>query len=158
MPVNSPAVQIGEGEKLVRALFGVACCRQPAVIFVDEIDSLLSQRKSDGEHESSRRLKTQFLIEMEGFDSGNDQILLIGTSCVKKMKISSVMYINLCHGRNYRIFICMRFEHQHSMCFSIVLVKCIIAYPSLPKGLCFEVVLYVYEVDVKCGVMTNGGT
>ncbi|KAF2316438.1 hypothetical protein GH714_041779 [Hevea brasiliensis] len=61
---------IGEGEKLVRALFGVASCRQPAVIFVDEIDSLLSQRKSEGEHESSRRLKTQFLIEMEGFDSG----------------------------------------------------------------------------------------
>ncbi|KAK2992883.1 hypothetical protein RJ640_028125 [Escallonia rubra] len=68
---------IGEGEKLVRALFGVASCRQPAVIFVDEIDSLLSQRKSEGEHESSRRLKTQFLIEMEGFDSGSEQILLI---------------------------------------------------------------------------------
>ncbi|KAK9108468.1 hypothetical protein Syun_024479 [Stephania yunnanensis] len=71
---------IGEGEKLVRALFGVASCRQPAVIFVDEIDSLLSQRKSEGEHESSRRLKTQFLIEMEGFDSGNEQILLIGAT------------------------------------------------------------------------------
>ncbi|CAM8984694.1 unnamed protein product [Rhodiola kirilowii] len=71
---------IGEGEKLVRALFGVACCRQPAVIFVDEIDSLLSQRKSEGEHESSRRLKTQFLIEMEGFDSGIEQILLIGAT------------------------------------------------------------------------------
>ncbi|KAL9267637.1 ATPase family AAA domain-containing protein [Drosera capensis] len=69
---------IGEGEKLVRALFGVASCRQPAVIFVDEIDSLLSQRKSDGEHEASRRMKTQFLIEMEGFDSGSEQILLIG--------------------------------------------------------------------------------
>ncbi|XAR52000.1 Microtubule-severing ATPase [Bertholletia excelsa] len=71
---------IGEGEKLVRALFGVASCRQPAVIFVDEIDSLLSQRKSEGEHESSRRLKTQFLIEMEGFDSGSEQILLIGAT------------------------------------------------------------------------------
>ncbi|XP_043703380.1 ATPase family AAA domain-containing protein FIGL1 isoform X2 [Telopea speciosissima] len=71
---------IGEGEKLVRALFGVASCRQPAVIFVDEIDSLLSQRKSEGEHESSRRLKTQFLIEMEGFDGGNEQILLIGAT------------------------------------------------------------------------------
>lgn len=71
---------IGEGEKLVRALFGVASCRQPAVIFVDEIDSLLSQRKSEGEHESSRRLKTQFLIEMEGFDSGNEQVLLIGAT------------------------------------------------------------------------------
>ncbi|XP_065877123.1 ATPase family AAA domain-containing protein FIGL1 [Euphorbia lathyris] len=71
---------IGEGEKLVRALFGVASCRQPAVIFVDEIDSLLSQRKSEGEHESSRRLKTQFLIEMEGFDSGSEQILLVGAT------------------------------------------------------------------------------
>ncbi|XP_022774268.1 ATPase family AAA domain-containing protein FIGL1-like [Durio zibethinus] len=71
---------IGEGEKLVRALFGVASCRQPAVIFVDEIDSLLSQRKSEGEHESSRRLKTQFLIEMEGFDIGSEQILLIGAT------------------------------------------------------------------------------
>ncbi|KAK4483223.1 hypothetical protein RD792_010405 [Penstemon davidsonii] len=71
---------IGEGEKLVRALFGVASCRQPAVIFVDEIDSLLSQRKSEGEHESSRRLKTQFLIEMEGFDTVNEQILLIGAT------------------------------------------------------------------------------
>ncbi|XWS40596.1 hypothetical protein CRYUN_Cryun17cG0009300 [Craigia yunnanensis] len=71
---------IGEGEKLVRALFGVASCCQPAVIFVDEIDSLLSQRKSEGEHESSRRLKTPFLIEMEGFDSGSEQILLIGAT------------------------------------------------------------------------------
>ncbi|XP_076954355.1 ATPase family AAA domain-containing protein FIGL1-like [Bidens hawaiensis] len=71
---------IGEGEKLVRALFGVASCRQPAVIFIDEIDSLLSQRKSDGEHESSRRMKTQFLIEMEGFDNGNEQVLLIGAT------------------------------------------------------------------------------
>ncbi|XP_049932250.1 ATPase family AAA domain-containing protein FIGL1 isoform X2 [Nymphaea colorata] len=71
---------IGEGEKLVRALFAVASCRQPAVIFVDEIDSLLSQRKSEGEHESSRRLKTQFLIEMEGFDTGSEQILLIGAT------------------------------------------------------------------------------
>ncbi|KAL2906853.1 ATPase family AAA domain-containing protein FIGL1 [Bienertia sinuspersici] len=71
---------IGEGEKLVRALFGVASCRQPAVIFVDEIDSLLSQRKSEGEHEASRRLKTQFLIEMEGFDNVSEQILLIGAT------------------------------------------------------------------------------
>ncbi|GJT65167.1 ATPase family AAA domain-containing protein FIGL1 [Tanacetum coccineum] len=69
---------IGEGEKLVRALFGVASCYQPAVIFVDEIDSLLSKRKSEGEHEANRRLKTQLLIEMEGCDSVNDQVLLIG--------------------------------------------------------------------------------
>lgn len=39
---------IGEGEKMVRALFAVAGVLQPAVIFIDEIDSLLTVRKSDG--------------------------------------------------------------------------------------------------------------
>jgi SpoVK/Ycf46/Vps4 family AAA+-type ATPase len=41
---------IGEGEKMVRALFAVATHLQPSVIFIDEIDSLLSARKADGAH------------------------------------------------------------------------------------------------------------
>lgn len=48
---------------MVRAMFAVARCHQPAVVFIDEIDSLLSQR-SDGEHEASRRIKTEFLIQL----------------------------------------------------------------------------------------------
>ena len=40
---------IGEGEKMVRALFAVAAALQPAVIFIDEIDSVLSARKSEGQ-------------------------------------------------------------------------------------------------------------
>lgn len=55
----------GEGEKLVRTLFAVASCHSPAIIFIDEIDSLLSQR-SDGEFEASRRIKTEFLIQLDG--------------------------------------------------------------------------------------------
>lgn len=53
---------LGESEKLVRALFLLAKKLSPSIIFVDEIDSLLSAR-SDNENESTRRIKTEFLIQ-----------------------------------------------------------------------------------------------
>ncbi|KAJ5898850.1 hypothetical protein N7495_003594 [Penicillium taxi] len=53
----------GESEKLVRALFALAKVLAPSIIFVDEIDSLLSARSSGSENEASRRSKTEFLIQ-----------------------------------------------------------------------------------------------
>jgi SpoVK/Ycf46/Vps4 family AAA+-type ATPase len=73
---------VGEGEKMVRALFAVARVHQPAVIFIDEIDSLLTQR-TDGEFEASRRIKTEFLIQFDGAHIHNpdeDRILVIGAT------------------------------------------------------------------------------
>ncbi|KAH7625946.1 P-loop containing nucleoside triphosphate hydrolase protein [Sordaria sp. MPI-SDFR-AT-0083] len=54
---------LGESEKLVRALFALAKVLSPSIIFVDEIDSLLSQRSGSGEHEATMRIKTEFLIQ-----------------------------------------------------------------------------------------------
>ncbi|CAI9728748.1 fidgetin 1 [Octopus vulgaris] len=67
---------VGEGEKTVRTLFAVSRCYQPAVIFIDEIDSLLSQR-SDNEHESSRRIKTEFLVQLDGATTDSEERLLV---------------------------------------------------------------------------------
>lgn len=53
----------GESERLVRALFAVAKAMAPSIIFVDEIDSLLSGRSSSGEADVARRTKTEFLIQ-----------------------------------------------------------------------------------------------
>ncbi|XP_034940074.1 spastin isoform X2 [Chelonus insularis] len=67
---------VGEGEKLVRALFAIARELQPSIIFVDEVDSLLSERR-DNEHEASRRLKTEFLVEFDGLPSNHDERVLV---------------------------------------------------------------------------------
>ena len=69
---------VGEGEKLVRTLFAVAASREPAVVFVDEVDSLLTARKAD-EHEATRRIKTEFLVQLDGTGtSGQGRVLFIG--------------------------------------------------------------------------------
>eukprot|EP00388_Colpodella_angusta_P023252 GDKJ01059363.1.p1 GENE.GDKJ01059363.1~~GDKJ01059363.1.p1 ORF type:complete len:364 (-),score=36.24 GDKJ01059363.1:75-1145(-) len=71
---------VGEGEKLVRCMFAVASVKQPTVVFIDEIDSLLSAR-SEGEMEVTRRVKTEFLVQMDGVGTDrSDRILLIGAT------------------------------------------------------------------------------
>ena len=71
---------IGESEKLVRTLFTLASINQPSVIFIDEIDSILTSR-SENENESSRRIKTEFLVQLDGAGTNaDDRILIIGAT------------------------------------------------------------------------------
>ena len=70
---------MGESERLIKALFELARKNKPAVIFIDEIDSVLSAR-SEGENEATRRLKTEFLIQMQGVGKDDKGILVLGAT------------------------------------------------------------------------------
>ena len=70
---------VGESEKLIKALFQLAKENEPSIIFIDEIDSMVSSR-SEGEDESSKRVKTEFLVQMQGVGSKEGKILVLGAT------------------------------------------------------------------------------
>ncbi|WP_336024415.1 proteasome-activating nucleotidase Pan2 [Halobellus salinisoli] len=73
---------IGEGARLVRDLFDLAAEREPAVIFIDEIDAVASKRtdsKTSGDAEVQRTMM-QLLSEMDGFDDRGDVRIIAATN------------------------------------------------------------------------------
>mmetsp|Transcript_17291 Transcript_17291/g.47623 ORF Transcript_17291/g.47623 Transcript_17291/m.47623 type:complete len:448 (+) Transcript_17291:372-1715(+) len=71
----------GESEKLVRNLFELAreSEGERAIIFIDEVDSLCGSR-SEGESDSMRRVKTEFLVQMDGVGNSKGQVLVLGAT------------------------------------------------------------------------------
>ena len=81
----------GDSEKLVRVLFELAWHHAPSTVFMDELDAVMSARdgggsggssSGGGDHESSRRLKTELLVQMDGLnrDEGELVFLLAATN------------------------------------------------------------------------------
>ena len=73
---NNISKYFGESEILIKALFELARKNKPAIFFIDKIDSVLRARNS-GEKKATRRLKTVFLIQMQGVGKVYRYILVL---------------------------------------------------------------------------------
>ncbi|KAL4530815.1 hypothetical protein Ndes2526B_g09205 [Nannochloris sp. 'desiccata'] len=73
---------LGEGERLVRAVFSLAHKLAPSVIFIDEIDSFLAKRGGhSNEHEALRKMKTEFLAGWDGLRTKQtDRVLVLAAT------------------------------------------------------------------------------
>ncbi|KAG0341305.1 hypothetical protein BG004_006090 [Podila humilis] len=70
----------GESNKLVAALFSLATKMQPAIIFIDEIDSFLRERRSN-DHEITSMMKAEFMSMWDGLTTGEDtRIIVLGAT------------------------------------------------------------------------------
>ncbi|MHA1673506.1 MAG: AAA family ATPase [Promethearchaeota archaeon] len=68
---------LGESEKLLKTLFKVARLDAPSLVFMDEIDSIAGKRGGGNEGGGERRLKTQFLQEMQGVKTTRGKLVTI---------------------------------------------------------------------------------
>jgi len=72
---------VGEGEKLVKAVFSLARRLSPCVVFLDEIDALFGGRVSTHESGGHRGVINQFMQEMDGLKSSeDDRVIVIGAT------------------------------------------------------------------------------
>ena len=63
----------------MKTLFSLARENKPSIIFIDEVDALCGSR-SENESESARRIKTEFLVQMQGVGVDNDGVLVLGAT------------------------------------------------------------------------------
>ncbi len=67
-PLSTDVVRVA-----LQVLFELARHHAPSTVFLDEIDALMMARGGESEHEASRRMKTELLIQVGGWVLGTKE-------------------------------------------------------------------------------------
>ncbi|MBA0651337.1 hypothetical protein Goklo_018670, partial [Gossypium klotzschianum] len=88
----------GDAQKLVAAVFSLAYKLQPAIIFIDEVDSFLGQRRNT-DHEAMTNMKTEFMALWDGFTTDREYF------CTEKLLYTVVIPIQSTVFQNARVMV-----------------------------------------------------
>ncbi|KAF7724544.1 hypothetical protein EC973_000921 [Apophysomyces ossiformis] len=70
----------GESNRLVAAVFSLARKLQPSIVFIDEIDAFLRERRST-DHETTGMMKAEFMTLWDGLTTGEDgRVVILGAT------------------------------------------------------------------------------
>jgi len=135
----------GDSERMVKILFEMARKFAPSTIFVDEIDSLCSSRSSSGEHEASRRVKTEFLVQIDGCNAGGEE----GKPAPYVMVLAATNY-------PWQLDEALRYAPSRIWALYVVVVGSIVAQaPAFPAYFC---VLIIADAAWKSGSSSTSQT
>ncbi|EKX32538.1 hypothetical protein GUITHDRAFT_158978 [Guillardia theta CCMP2712] len=123
----------GESEKLVRVLFNMARHYAPSTIFLDEIDSIMSARGTQSEHEASRRVKGEVLSQMDGISrdlAGPGKLVMVLSTTNKPWDLDDALLRRL----EKRIYVALPDQEARRDLFAINLKSVIVdADVNLPQ-------------------------
>eukprot|EP00731_Ephydatia_muelleri_P026333 Em0018g433a len=73
------SIWLGESDRFIRNLFELARANKPAIVFIEELDIAFGAH-SDSESDATRRIKTEFLVQMQEVGRDNDGLFVLGAS------------------------------------------------------------------------------
>lgn len=76
---------LGESEERIRAVFAEAEANSPAIVFIDEIDSIATQRFSDNSNRYAASIVNQLLSCMDGFSKDSNVIVIAATNHISTL-------------------------------------------------------------------------
>ncbi len=94
---------LGDGVRYMRAVFSLASKLSPCVLFIDEVDAMLSKRDSQREHEAHREIKNEFMAQWDGIRTGS-------SSSVDRVSLQLCLYSYCC--LSVVPFLSVSFRHE----------------------------------------------